>query len=446
VTDDGALVFVASDHPAVSIVVLATRDGARFRRCLAALAAADDPAVPTELLVVLNAATPDVRSVAPEVAGARLVTSAVDLGTAASWNRAVERARAPLVAIVHEDARVAPGWIGRLVGAFAADPLVAVAGAELRDPDGRPQSRGWVMWRDGGAWSFVQLWPAERTWGPDPFAVDSVSSATVVLDRALWRAMGGFDERFFPAVGVDHDLGLAAWARGRRVVHVPGAVVHHDTGAMVHREGGAAASRALRDFLKEHNHARIGAKWVAELADHAAPPDGPDLAVVEGELARVARRSAILGARTRVDVGLGERGTSHPPVSERPITGGLVDDDDAAPAEAEARAAARRAAVVGDLTPWAVDRYDALRRATAHVERSARDLAIEAMSLQARVVEVERERDAAEDARARSLAELAAMRATRTWRTRERLLDHPWVGTVLRGLARRTARRRGAVR
>jgi len=149
----------------VSIVVLLTDRAALARECLSAISAAADPAVPCEVVAVVDAAGEQVEALlADEVRGARVVRSAVNTGTAAGWNLGFEAARAPRVALLHEDAAPRPGWLPPLVAALGGPEHVGAAGSRLVFPDGSVENGGWVFWRDGAV---TQLDPRTA-----PFAIE----------------------------------------------------------------------------------------------------------------------------------------------------------------------------------------------------------------------------------------------------------------------------------
>src|SRR5687768_8930716 len=98
--------------PLVSALILSTNQADRLRACLAALAA-DGTAVPREVLLLLNGATDEVRAVASAASrnGIRVLESPLNLGTAGGYNRARAAARGELLALLHDDTEVAPGWL-----------------------------------------------------------------------------------------------------------------------------------------------------------------------------------------------------------------------------------------------------------------------------------------------------------------------------------------------
>jgi GT2 family glycosyltransferase len=78
------------------------------------------------------------------------------------------------------------------------------------------------------------------------------------MPRALWREVGGLDERYRIGMFEDDDLAMAVKQRGRRVVLARDAFVHH--------YGGAAFSQlSPREYLRIwwENRRRFEEKWGA---------------------------------------------------------------------------------------------------------------------------------------------------------------------------------------
>ena len=108
----GTLTVPASSNPEVVVIVLATRDGVRLERCLRALADSGT-GVRVQTVLSANAADVDVQEVIDAAHGAVVMRSDVNLGTAATWNRAVEAIDAQRFAIVHEDSGRGSGLASR---------------------------------------------------------------------------------------------------------------------------------------------------------------------------------------------------------------------------------------------------------------------------------------------------------------------------------------------
>jgi N-acetylglucosaminyl-diphospho-decaprenol L-rhamnosyltransferase len=181
-----------------------------------------------ELIIVDNASgdrTSDVvRAAAPS---ARILAQDRNLGFAAGCNAGVAEASAPLLFFLNPDARPAPGCLDALRGVAieqptwgAWQPLITMTnGTEINSAGNVAHFLG-LGWA-GQCGELVAQAPKTAT------EVDFVSGAALVVRREAWRAVEGFDERYF-MYGEDLDLSLRLWLRGWRVGMAPAARVAHD--------------------------------------------------------------------------------------------------------------------------------------------------------------------------------------------------------------------------
>lgn len=231
-----------SATPRVSVVVLAYESGATLSGCLASLRA--QTVTDLEIILADNASS-DGAAQAAALAdpGLVLIENDANLGFAAGINRAAARARGRWLALLNPDAFAAPDWLERLLAAAAARPDVrAFASRQLMaDAPGRLDGLGDVMSAPG--------FPYRGGYGrkdPGPVAAGEVFSpcgGAMLIDRALFLAHGGFDERLF-CYCEDVDLGYRLRLAGERVAVVPDAVVAH--------VGSASSGGPRSDFALFH--------------------------------------------------------------------------------------------------------------------------------------------------------------------------------------------------
>jgi hypothetical protein len=138
--------------------------------------------------------------------------------TSASSARATTRWRrrgASILFLLNNDTEVMPGAIDALVDTLRAQPEPGLAGpARLLYPDGWLQEAGGIVWRDGSAWNWGNRQDPRRYEFTYLREADYVSGAAIMLPRAAWEAMGGFDEHYLPAYGEDTDLAFRLRAAG----------------------------------------------------------------------------------------------------------------------------------------------------------------------------------------------------------------------------------------
>jgi O-antigen biosynthesis protein len=150
-------------------------------------------------------------------------------------NFAAREARGELLLFLNNDIEVIhPDWLEELISQ-AQRPEVGQVGAKLLFPEGTVQHAGIMVGMTGMAGHPFWGMPDTGQW--TPFGLPdwtrgflAVTSACVMLRRAVFEELHGFDERF-AVVGSDVDLGLRTVARGLRVVYTPHAKLYHHESA-----------------------------------------------------------------------------------------------------------------------------------------------------------------------------------------------------------------------
>jgi GT2 family glycosyltransferase len=256
--------------PDLTAIVVTYRSAAHVGACLQALAGGAG-ALRVERVVVDNAsgdATTDiVRQAAP---GARLILNDANRGFAVAVNQAAREARGRYLLLLNPDARPLPGCLTRLVAEMDAVPQVALAGAQLLDPDGTPQPSAWpepgLLTLAYDAFLLRNVMPRSRLRlvtppGEAPMDVECLSGACLLVRRTAFEALGGLDERFF-IYYEDTDLARRARAAGHRVRLVPQARAVHLLGGSSfqdRREFRRRFHESRRLYLAKHHPGPRGA-------------------------------------------------------------------------------------------------------------------------------------------------------------------------------------------
>lgn len=182
----------------------------------------------------------------------------------AAMNNAAVRAHAGdarYILLLNNDVEaIEAGWMGRL-RSLAARPDVGAAGCLLLYGDRRVQHGGVIVGFRGAADHVAKLVPGykpggERTPGYNSALVSvrdysAVTAACMMLKRAAWDAVGGFDEGF--AVGFnDTDLCLRLRAAGYRVLY-------DGTTTLLHHESATRTER--RAVAHPEDDALLRARW-----------------------------------------------------------------------------------------------------------------------------------------------------------------------------------------
>ena len=226
----------------VSVVVVTYESGPTLGRCLAALKA--QIAQGFEVILSDNGS----RDGAGQAAAAAdpavvLLENGANLGFAAANNRAAARARGRWLVLLNPDAYAEPGFIQTLLAAAADHPGVRCFTARQRMAEDPERLDGL-----GDAMTVIGF-PFRGDYGnPDPGPIGpaevfSPCGAAMMIDRALFLELGGFDERFF-CYCEDVDLGYRLRLRGEPVLLAPQAAVRH--------EGSVSTGGRRSDFSLYH--------------------------------------------------------------------------------------------------------------------------------------------------------------------------------------------------
>ncbi len=236
---------------AIAIVVVTHYSAATLDECLAAVLTADTVA---ELLVVDNAtADGSVDEVLrrfehdPRV---RIVRNTTNRGFASGCNQGAAATRPPWLVFLNPDCIVERDTFARMQSLARARPGVGLVGADVRGEDGVPERaarRREPTWRrslkrvfgDRNAFALARTdRDAEAT------AVDATSGALMLIERAVFERLGGFDEAYRLHC---EDLDLC-----RRVRDAGLAVVVAERARATHRQGSSSRRRPL--FVGFHKH------------------------------------------------------------------------------------------------------------------------------------------------------------------------------------------------
>jgi GT2 family glycosyltransferase len=211
-----------SGGPSVGVVVLAWQAEPYLRACVESVLASTGVAV--QVVLVDNDGRPEDLATVPDDPRVTVLRPGRNTGFAGGCNLGVDAMDTEFVALVNSDAELAPDALA-LLAAEAGRPGVGpvMAGVRLAEPPNLINSAGNPVHLIGLSWAGEMGTPETRT---EPFDVTGASGACLLVDRTVWKQLGGFDEEYF-AYLEDTELSLRAWRTGLSVRCVPAAVALH---------------------------------------------------------------------------------------------------------------------------------------------------------------------------------------------------------------------------
>jgi len=245
----------------VSVVIVSYESRGLLERCLAALAA-DTGRTATREVIVVDQASGDGTAawVAAEHPEARLVALDENVGFGAGNNRGAKVAEGRWLLLLNSDAFVRPGAIDELVRFAEARPRAGIVGPRLLWPDGRLQRscrRFPTVFRIATEFLYLRkIAPRSRILNgfyygefahDEPWRVDWVTGACMLVRAELFEQLAGFDEDFF-LYSEEVDLLYRASQRGAETWYDPAAEVVHEWGGTA----GRASALTLQEQSRSH--------------------------------------------------------------------------------------------------------------------------------------------------------------------------------------------------
>jgi len=252
------------------IVIVNYNAGALLADGVRALLA--DDAADLRVTVVDNASTDTSLSALPADPRLAVIRNPANLGFAAACNIGAAAGRAETLLFLNPDCRMEPPALASLQAALCSGEAIGMVGGLLLNPDGTEQPGGrrdiptpenlmgrFLGGRRGGADDY------SRTGDPlpaGPIDIPVISGALMMVKRAAFDAVGGWDEGYFLHVE-DIDLCVRFGRAGYRILFVPGARVMHVKGA---------SSRGRPVFVEWHKHRGMLRFFRKFMAADRAPP------------------------------------------------------------------------------------------------------------------------------------------------------------------------------
>ena len=271
----------------VSIIVLFLDGSPWIERCMDSLRRRVPASSAHEVIVLANGVAADVALPVEVEENVRVLRSRVNLGFGGGGNWAARHATGDYLVFLNDDATVEDGWLQGLVDAVESDQRVGAVGSVVLTPGGNIEEAGRVVWSDGVSHPIRSNLAQSKATVPLVREVDYCSGCSLLVRRTAWEAVGGFDDRYFPAYYEDADLSLGLRMRGWSVVCSSASRVVH--------QRSMSTPLPWRRFLGLRNHRVFVDKWPDAMKFfERRPRDEPTRTELEGAVRGAGKRRVAL--------------------------------------------------------------------------------------------------------------------------------------------------------
>ena len=249
----------------LAVVIVNYNTAGYLERCLASLERLRGD-IEVDVLVIDNASRDGSHRRAVNAhPWARLIENATNVFLSPAWNQGARETTAPWLLFLNPDTEWFSGTLADLVRVAEAHPRAGIVGPMIRNPDGSVYASGRRFPSVADAVGHALLSPFSRR---NPFTrryemdgwdrttervVDWVSGACMLIPRAAFDEVGGFDEGF-PLFAEELDIATRLRDRGWLVVFTPAVEVLHEIGVSRgnSREIVAMHSRSVYRYYRLH--------------------------------------------------------------------------------------------------------------------------------------------------------------------------------------------------
>jgi GT2 family glycosyltransferase/tetratricopeptide (TPR) repeat protein/SAM-dependent methyltransferase len=290
---------VPGGNELASVVILCCNEVEYTRQCLESVLR--HTRAPYELVLVDNGSSDGTPAFLEEVrrhpgpVGVEVIHNATNVGFPAGCNQALARARGDYLVLLNNDTVVTAGWLDGLVGWALHDwPTVGLVGP-VTNYSRPPQQIAVDYTTLDGLDAFAAR--RRREYAGKAVEADRLTGFCLLLRRAVFERIGGFDERYGLGFFDDDDLSVRARQAGFRLLVAQDVFVHH-FGSRTFTALGVDCPEQLR-----RNFEQFRAKWGEEhAAGYHLPAVAASVPLARSSLSACKRDACGYGASPRVSL------------------------------------------------------------------------------------------------------------------------------------------------
>jgi N-acetylglucosaminyl-diphospho-decaprenol L-rhamnosyltransferase len=264
--EQGMIVNSSKVGARFSVVIVNYNGGELLLECVRS--AVQEGVPQSQIIIVDNGSADDsVQAVVTNISDVQVIRNNCNAGFARAVNQGIRQASSKFILLLNNDAQLEPSALRAFADAFDALPELAIAGGQLRYPDGRLQSAFAplpTLAEEILPLALLKLLFPDRfrrkTLDEHPMSVESVLGACLCVRSSILPALGLLDEDYF-FFFEEIDWCRRAHQIGAEIYYLPNARAVHQGGHTANRFRGLARVEYQRSKLTYFRKTRYPAAF-----------------------------------------------------------------------------------------------------------------------------------------------------------------------------------------
>jgi tetratricopeptide (TPR) repeat protein len=254
-------------QPLVSIIVPVYNKIGYTLNCLKSIQDNVSMAIPIEVLVVDDGSSDETRAILERILGLRYVKNPYNMGFINSCNNGASQSQGKYLCFLNNDTEVCPNWLESLVATIESNAQIGVVGSKLVYPNGILQEAGGIIWSNAAGWNYGRMGNPQAPEFNYLRETDYCSGASLLVKKATFDSLNGFEREFAPAYYEDTDLCFGVRNQlGLKVVYQPKSQIIHYEGI----SSGTSTTSGVKKY-QAINAVKFATKWQSVLTNHCQP-------------------------------------------------------------------------------------------------------------------------------------------------------------------------------
>lgn len=242
--------FEKNDNPKISVIIPVFNQFELTMKCLESILQSTK-AKNYEIILIDDHSTDETRKIEKYVKNIKVIRNEKNAGFLKNCNSGAKAAKGEYLYLLNNDTQLLENAMEKLAEILDKVKDCGAAGSKLIFPDGKLQGAGSIIKKDG---STASIGIFNNPLSPEFNELKEVNyccGASLMVKKALWDSLGGFDTLFSPGYYEETDLCLRIKEIGCKTIYQPESEVIHFCGCSFKESTERLIKQNRKKFLKK---------------------------------------------------------------------------------------------------------------------------------------------------------------------------------------------------